>query len=112
MALDCTTCSACCLREGMLPIEQMRLEGKPISKELLAEATERAETCPEAEIPWCVWFVATQDSIDDGPCGRCRHYEQRPKCCSDFEKGSDKCLAAREWKGRVSVQASGSPGSG
>lgn len=98
MALDCATCGACCLIGGGLPIEEAEREGNPLSKKLIDEATELCETCPVEEIPWCVWFIPSKESVDGGPCGKCKHYDLRPNVCRDFTKGSNSCLAAIEIK--------------
>lgn len=96
MALDCTTCGACCKNAAGVPYEEAERAGILLSDKLIADIIEKDETRPMAENAWCEWYIATQHSLDDGPCGKCLHYEQRPECCRGYEKGGAACLKARQ----------------
>lgn len=105
MSFDCATCFACCLYERHLPIDQAKVEGRRLNESLMDAADLAAKALPADYEQPCIWLVIEQDSIDDGPCGKCLHYEQRPKCCRDFTKGGEACLAAREYKEQATGQA-------
>lgn len=102
MSFDCSICMACCLEEGGLPIEQLELEGRPLTGDMLKEAEARSAIYPTERIWQCAWLDLTQDSIDGGPCGKCLHYDQRPKVCRDYLKGGAACLNARAYAGLAS----------
>lgn len=89
MALDCSTCMACCLYESLLPVEQI----PSLSDELKEEANQIIETNFER----CVWLVITQDGLESDPCGKCLHYDLRPQVCRDFKVGGEMCLKARKY---------------
>ena len=99
MALDCTTCGACCMNAAGIQVEEAERAGRPLSDKLIAEIIETDETRPMEQNAWCEWFIVTQASIDDGACGRCLYYDRRPEVCRDFEKGGAACLQARERAG-------------
>jgi hypothetical protein len=85
-ALDCQSCAACC-REAYGVVELSRRDPFVRAHPELIEKVDgrivllrRDGRCPALD--------------GDGPYA-CRCYEDRPRTCRDFERGSDNCLEAR-----------------
>lgn len=82
-----------------MPYEEAERAGRPLSAERIAEIIRKDQTRPMEENAWCEWFIVSQDSIDGGPCGKCKYYDERPKLCQDYEKGEAGCLETRRLLG-------------
>jgi uncharacterized protein len=113
--ISCDGCGACCLEQSTPPgylvlaagLEWPEPEDVQRFAELPADAkaslvhyqqqVASGEAC-DAERP-CIWL--------DTETMRCRHYEQRPQICRDFERGSGACLAWREEYGIESEPGKG-----
>lgn len=85
-SLDCQTCAACC-REAYQRVELSRRDPfvrahpelvRRIEGRLVLQRVEGR--CPALE--------------GEGPYS-CRHYEERPRTCRDFQRGGDHCREAR-----------------
>ncbi len=88
---SCDGCGACCMQQGHPPYTEDELAGVP------ADLKSSIET-----------YLATLESDDSGrPClwldletRQCRHYEERPQICRDFERGSTNCTLLR-WRYQI-----------
>ena len=98
----CQDCGACCMRMGIPPFfsyddddyDFLLLPNK-LKRELEA-AFDRLIGPAKVRIPSstgqpCIW-------LDRKTLG-CRHYEQRPFCCREFQPGSEVCLDERALQG-------------
>lgn len=98
MALDCRTCMACCLYEGLLPIVQLETDGAPLSIAAKDDLICRSDAKTPEDSQRCIWLVIENTGTTDDPCGKCEHYEHRPKICRDFKVGGEVCRKMREYK--------------
>lgn len=85
--LDCNDCGACCMEISSPPFLPDELNELPVDlrEDYLAQC-EKIEW-DDDERP-CFWF--------DVESKRCRHYENRPEVCQEFEVGCDACHGWRE----------------
>jgi uncharacterized protein len=99
--LNCDGCNASCCRHMVMPpfvpllvdLEWVNfLQNHPdLAAEIEAEyRRKRAEADWPSESP-CFWL--------DTATGRCKHYNERPEICRDFEVGGEYCLEARDYYG-------------
>jgi Fe-S-cluster containining protein len=94
---SCDGCGGSCCRHMVMP-PFVRMDGDP---EWAALARDHPEL--HAELDADVDRRRREnDWPDEAPCtwldletGRCRHHEQRPQICREFEVGSDACLHHR-----------------
>jgi hypothetical protein len=89
-ALDCEPCGACC-REAYGAVQVRR--GEPFSVAHAELLTREGRTL------WLVREGERCPALDgEGSAAapyRCRHYDERPRTCRDFERGGEHCLTAR-----------------
>lgn len=95
--VSCDGCGECCRHQVMPPF--VRFDGDPEWERLKASRPDLAAGI-EAEI---ARKTREDDWPDDAPCfwfdidtGRCRHYEDRPQICRDFEVGCEDCIRYRD----------------
>jgi Fe-S-cluster containining protein len=84
---SCTGCAACCRAEAQPPFLSTELDRLPPA--LAAGLSEHASGLPGESIGPCPWLSAD---------GACRHYEDRPGVCREFEMGGEECLRVRGGK--------------
>ena len=85
---NCDGCGVCCLEQNIPPyLDEIDFIPIALQKEVI-EARKR-----EAELEGqpCIWFDLTTR--------KCRHHEDRPNICREYEVGGDLCLETRERAG-------------
>ena len=90
--ISCEGCAICCHGEAVPPFMATELDRLP--RALAAglddsPAEQAAEQAPGPEgqrAGPCTWLSAE---------GKCRHYEDRPGVCREFECGGEECLRMR-----------------
>ncbi len=100
---SCDSCGACCRvvtlppfrrifdGEGEEAWERLRWDRPDLLAGILAaDRARKAAGGPTSGTP-CLWY--------DGPAGRCRHHDLRPRACREFEVGGDDCRDARRRAG-------------
>src|SRR3954471_16852887 len=100
---SCDGCGACCQVVSRPPFyrvfgecgedtwERLRWERPDLVAEVLADdRARRASGGPYYGTP-CIWF--------DAGSGRCRHYDERPRACREYELGGADCRDARRRAG-------------
>lgn len=101
--LDCTGCGACCTHMVSPPFlcldddeefAALKTRRPDLAAELVADIERRIRDGDRTDDAPCTW-------LDPGTM-RCRHYEDRPEICREFEMGSEDCLAHR---GREGIDA-------
>lgn len=108
---SCSGCGACCLEQesppgyvgyltGAFPFDaededSVRVANLPpeLKRELREYIAEYTRTNKHPRGGICIWW----DSQTHG----CKHYEQRPQICRDFEMGTPEC---RDWREQYGVK--------
>ena len=86
-ALDCLRCGACC-REAFDAVEITRRDPvRGLHPALIEEADGRLRIRRA---------VGNRCAALESDSFHCRIYEDRPRCCRDFEQGGPNCVFARE----------------
>jgi Fe-S-cluster containining protein len=93
--INCDGCGACCTGMTMPPFV-------PVAGEQEWEAFRLANPDLAVEIDAEYERMRAEDGWHNGPCfwfdvetRKCKHYEERPEICQDFELGGEACL---DWR--------------
>jgi uncharacterized protein len=82
---DCNDCGACCSQLGTPPF--LSYERDLVPDELLAEIDAIEFTQQDENGGPCIWL--------DPTTRQCRHYDERPFICREFEMGGEDCRNVR-----------------
>ena len=88
-ALQCGACGACC-REGF---DSVDVSAEDTFKNLYPELVQLHNG--QHIVPRIYGRCVALDGDGDSSPYRCRHYDDRPENCADFEVAGDNCLLAR-----------------
>ena len=90
--VSCEGCAVCCHGEAVPPFLPTELDRLPraLAAGLDAHAVEEAPGREGKHAGPCTWLAAD---------GKCRHYEDRPGVCREFERGGEDCLRLRKGRG-------------
>ena len=73
---SCEGCGACCMYVGVPPFSEEELRGLDMKTLGEIRFNDDREWCP------CIWLDGNK---------KCSRYDERPKTCRDFERGSSAC---------------------
>ncbi len=95
---SCVVCGVCCLIPQVVAVSAREAERLPAYTEVVLDAEHESVVVsrfiPRSNDSRCVNLVGTF-----GKEVGCTVYEDRPKCCRDFEAGSDRCHEYRRMYG-------------
>ena len=100
--ISCAGCAICCQGEAVPPFMATELDRLPralaagLDDSAAGQAAEQARGPEGQRTGPCTWLSAE---------GKCRHYEDRPGVCREFERGGEDCLRMR----RARKPSAGSP---